>query len=235
MDMRKRTSFIIIIALILAGAAISALLVVKHQKNQAQQNNSPYPATVARNLTAESRQIYQQRLEAAQNQLGELKKNNVVEAKDFFTAYMQIGAQYYGLGELAKARDYYQQALAQTPGNYNGWVALYTVTLEQGDNQTAKQAILKAAELKPNDPDIWQKYIIMMQERFGAGKEELAGMYKEALAKTNNHIDMIIAYAQFLEQQGDKQGALEQWQQAVALHPDNSAYQQELKRLQQSK
>jgi len=66
-----------------------------------------------------------------------------------------------------------------------------------------------------------------------ASNEELNNLYREALDKTNNGVDIITSYAIFLETTGDLQGALDKWKQATVSNPTNkSVYATHIKRLE---
>ena len=109
---------------------------------------------------------------------------------------------------------------------------MYSVTLEQGDYDSAKQAILKAINLNPQVPDLWNKYIGLTLERLNGAPSEIEGLYKEALLKTKNNPDILVQYGQFLEKQGKIKEAIIQWQEALKQQPNNTDYQKEVKRLQ---
>lgn len=232
--MRKKI-IIIVVIIIGLGAGVSALwlsgklnfLPKKHVEQK-----SGFLEKVDRHLTAEEQQIYLNRLKEGEKQLDELNsRRGVIQAQEFFKAYWYIGAQYYGLGELEKARQFYQKAVDANSNNVNGYTALFTVALEQSDFNGALKFIEKAKDINFVDADVWKKLISLKQEKFNAGFDELDALFKQALEKTGNSADIISAYAIFLETQGKLQEAVAQWQAAVKIHPDNQGYKDELARL----
>ncbi|HYF97712.1 MAG TPA: tetratricopeptide repeat protein [Coxiellaceae bacterium] len=183
------------------------------------------------NLTQEERAIYEERLATAR----EMINNPDLNDSQRFDWYMQQGFQLYGLGKLAEASDSYKEALKFRPEDPNAYVALYAVQLDMQDNDSALKNIQKAVELKPTDPDIWKKYILIQKERFGVAGQELNDLYLQALEKTLNNVDINTAYAVHLEQVGNLQAAMEYWQKAAELNPSaRPLYEIEIKRLDEA-
>lgn len=164
---------------------------------------------VERNLTSEERKIYEDKLQKAQDYLKELRsRRGVVEADEYFKAYMNIGFVYNGLGELQKAAGNYLQAIKEQENNYNGYTALYLAYLESGDFDKSRQAIEKAVEIGPQVPDNWRKYLELEQGKFYVDFKRQDELYTLALDKTSRHPDILFLYSRFLEQEGKLQEAL---------------------------
>lgn len=180
-------------------------------------------------LTQEERKIYEDRLAEANEAL----KNQNLDNDERYNWVMFKGFQLHGLGKLEDALKQFIEASKLKPEDSTAQVSLYTVYLDMQDNESARESIKKAIELKPTDPDIWKKYILLEKERFNASNELLTNLYSEALSKTNNHVDIITAYATFLEEIGNLQAAKEYWQKAVEANPGRrSLYEEEIKRLE---
>lgn len=196
---------------------------------------SPANVEVPRNLTAEERKIYEDRLAQGYEILDQYNHSASTTPADFFKVYMHIGFQYYGLGQISKAEEAYKKAAEFDPKNYNAYTALYTLYLETGENDKALQAIEKAIELAPEKPDVWRKLVELKRDKLGASNEELSGIFQEAIKKTNEHVDIVKLYAQFLENAGQYQKAWELWNVLHNHYPEEEIYQREMDRLEKLK
>jgi tetratricopeptide (TPR) repeat protein len=132
--------------------------------------------------------------------------------------------------------EWFEQAKDLKPNEYTIYTAMYQTQLEMNDNRGARASIKKALELRSSDPDLWRKYIAVMQERFGSSTEDLDSIFHEALTKTAgtpNAVDMITVYAQFLEATGRIGDAIINWRKAIEVFPDRkTVYEAEIKRLE---
>jgi len=196
-------------------------------------NNYNYNQTLIReknpNLTEEQRQAYDDRLTQADVQLA---KTDLTD-QSRYDLHMYKGVQLQGLGKYELAVQSFMEADKVMADNANTYVAMYTAQMDMNDIRGAQKSIRKAIELKPTDPDIWKKYIVMERERFGARDEQVRNMYQEALEKTNGHIDIVTSYAVFLEAIGDFGAAKGQWEKAIEINPANqSAYVSEIARIE---
>lgn len=181
--------------------------------------NNPY-------LTSEERALALGKFEEAKKKLREAANDD-----EKFGAYMDIGFQYSVFLDYENAKKSFEKAADIKPDNYVAYVALYQVEADMKDNESARNNIKKAVSLREDNPDLWKKYIQFESERFSADKETLDNLYREALKKTGPHVDILGAYAQFLETNGDLAAALEQWKKANAQYP-SAAYEQEINRLE---
>ncbi|OGE75591.1 MAG: hypothetical protein A3I07_02760 [Candidatus Doudnabacteria bacterium RIFCSPLOWO2_02_FULL_42_9] len=186
---------------------------------------------VNRTLTDEQRKIYLDRLAEGERKLTEA--NTDLEK---YEAYIVIGNQKYGLGQLGKAKEDYLKAERYNVENQAGvYTLLYQVELEMQDYESAKEHILKALELGAGTPDIWIKYITLMKEYFNANSEQLDKIFQDALAAVpdKTEIDIVTRYAQFLEETRNLKDAIGYWQKAIELFPlRKSLYQAEIDRLE---
>ncbi|MBI2356187.1 MAG: hypothetical protein HYV13_03230 [Candidatus Doudnabacteria bacterium] len=182
-------------------------------------------------LTAEARAIYEQRLSEAQKAVAEI--NDQTPAEEKFNRYMALGSAKFSLGFYLDAKNAYQQALEVMPNNAFAWQAQSTTLTAMGDYKGALNAIKKAISLDPKQADFWKWQIDLEKDHFQANSDRVDELYGEALSKTDNNINIITAYATFLEQTGDLEGALEQWQKAYEVNTaQREVYQAEIDRLQ---
>lgn len=188
---------------------------------------------VKRDLTIEEQNTFENKLQKAETILKTTSEDSGSKL-DRYNAYIESGMVLQGMGKLAKARDQFLAAAKLDPKNYTAQTSLFSVYSEMNDYSSSRQAIKEAVKLNSSSPDIWRNYISLEMGQFAASREEANSLFKEALQKTNNHVDIMTVYAQFLEQGGDKQGAIDYWKKAAQANPSGKAlYDEEVKRLQQ--
>lgn len=231
----SKKHIILILAVVTAIILILSAVGIYFRPKSRLQESPPVNIEVPRNLTAEERKIYEDRLAQGYEILNQYQNNASTTPADFFKVYMHIGFQYYGLGKLTLAEEAYKKAAGFDPRNYNAYTALYTLYLETGENDKALQAIQKAIELAPEKPDVWRKLIELKRDKLGASSEELNGIFQEAIQKTSEHVDIIKLYAQFLENVGQYQKAWELWNVLHNHYPQEEIYQREMDRLEKLK
>lgn len=219
-----------ILAAIIIVLAIAGIAHYNKIKNNNEKSQSAFITEKDPKLTEEERKIVEDNLADIEKKLEEAKDATDKEKYDFT---MQLGFQKNVLGKLAEARDAFLAAVEIQPENYTAPLALFHAYLAMGDNDSALASIKKAIELRSENAELWRQYIMLEKERFGATNEKIQEIYSEALIKTNSSVDIITVYAQFLEEKGDLQGAIEQWKKAIAAYPQSEAlYQGEVARLE---
>lgn len=181
-------------------------------------------------LTAEARAIYEQRLADAEKQVVEITAETSADEK--FNRYMNLGSAQFSLGYYLKAKESYDKALEISPQDPFAW-KIYSATLSaMQDYDGALAAVKKAITLRPIEPEFYKWQIDLEKDHFEASDDRVSELYKQALEQTRNDINIITAYATFLEQKGDLQGALAQWQKAYEVNSaGREAYQVEIDRL----
>lgn len=185
---------------------------------------------VDRKLSVEERQIYENRLAEADRRLGENPDKQTTH-----DLYMQKGFDLQGLGHLAESLIYFEMARDLIPTAANPYKAMYNAQLEMNNNRGALKSIQKAVELNPREADIWKKYILIKEERFGASTQELTSLFRQGLEETRSGMsypDMVTAFAVFLEKIGDYAEAIKYWEIAIEVNPQGrEVYQQEIDRI----
>jgi tetratricopeptide (TPR) repeat protein len=182
------------------------------------------------NLTTEQLKIINDRLSEYQKELANTQELSDEQKLDL---NLKIGFQYYALGQYSNAENYYIEAEKYDFSSPAPYLALHQLYIDMNAKDEALIAIDTAIKLRPATPDYWKRKILLIQEKFNAPNSELDNLYREALTKTENYIDIITAYAGFLEKTGNTQKAIEYWQKAEEENPDQkSIYEKEIERLQ---
>lgn len=180
-------------------------------------------------LTQQEKDLFSQKIEELKKQLSTVKDD-----QEKFKLNMQIGFQYYGLGEYGLARKQYLIASKILPENPTAWAELYVIENAMQDYKNAKTHILKAISLDPSSSQYWRWRIDLERQGLAASTKTLDQLFTEALGKTNNSVDIITLYAKYLEEQkNDLRSAIMQWRKAAELNPDaKDQYEGEIKRIQ---
>jgi tetratricopeptide (TPR) repeat protein len=224
--MRKQHIVIgIIVVLVIAGG------VWWSKKSQNPTSSSTTLSNKARNLTADQEKIYRDRIAKAEQSIAAIPPNDSNARQIKSQAYVSIGQQYFGLGELEKSRQAYAKALELEPRHEQALVGLSLTLSDGGDVSGAEDALKRALDSNSESYDVWLRYIAMKQGS-GASKEEIAGLYGQALEKTNRAIDVVTSAAAYQERAGNIPAAIELWKEAAQRYSDNPAYLAEVKRLE---
>jgi tetratricopeptide (TPR) repeat protein len=183
-------------------------------------------------LTAEQLKIINDRLSEYQKELNNNQELSDEQKLDF---NLKIGFQYYALGDYLNAEKYYIESEKYDFSSPAPYLALYQLYIDMNAKDESLSAIDTAIKLRLTTPDYWKRKILLLQEKFNTPNSEIDNFYQEALTKTENHVDIITAYAGFLEKIGNIQKAIEYWQKAGVENPDQkNTYDIEIERLQKT-
>lgn len=186
---------------------------------------------VERNLRPEQEKVYTDRIKESEEFIKKLDPQNKDYARDKANAYLFLGQQYFGLGELGKSMEFTEQAAKLDPQNYNIFVFLSLVQTEAKEYQNARDTLNIAVNLAPMSADVHLRQITLIKGSFPEEKNKLPDFYEQALKATSRHIDIITSFAKYSEEAGDTEKAKSLWQEAMKKEPDNLNYLAEYKRL----
>jgi|GEM_PF-2578505 len=228
--MKKRIIWGVIIVLI-ASAAVGFW---KYQKIGVKiQEAEKILKNIPRNLTSDQEKIYTDKIQKAleyQKTLNPAQANYRIEIINSNTFLAQ---QYYGLGQLQKAQEYYSEALKLDPKNEQTKIGLAQVLQEGGDAYGAVVLLDEVLEINPKNPDVWLRYMDLRKD-LGAASQDIKNLFFRALEKTERHVNIVTKYAQFEEEQKEYAQAIKLWQEAAKAYPENAdLYLQEADRLEQ--
>ncbi len=224
-----------ILASILIFLALGAVLGVEQYKKNQKPNDGQAQvlADVDRHLPAGQQKIYTDKIAKAKDYLNSLNRKQANYQDEQFNAYVYIGQQYFGLGKLGQAKEYFDKALSLRPKDEQAVVGLVNVFQEVGRVSAALELLKNALDINPKNYALWLRYI-ELRENSGAAIQEVDQLYQQALDKTENYTDIVTKYAEFQERQGNLNAAIKLWQQAAVQYPQSAAlYQSEIRRLEQ--
>lgn len=226
--MNKRLIIILLIVIVILGGG-GALWYYKTHPN----TDPTVPIITYRDpkLSQEEIKPFLDRIDLAKKELAELANNTPKENK--YQLLLKIGAEYYPIGELEKARDYDKQATDLIPTDAAAWYSLASVEIHMQDYTAARTHIDKALSIEPANPEYWRTKLDLSRDIFHYSTDQMKDLYKQALDGTHEHVDIVAYYAKFLDSSGDLAGAVAQWKKAIEKNPDGKAsYEKEIKNIQ---
>ncbi len=184
-----------------------------------------------RMLTVDQQKIYIDKIQKAEKYLVSINPTANGANMEKANTYVFIGQQYFGLGQLEKSKNMYSQALLFDSENEQALAGLGLTFSEAEEYSKAEESYQKITEINPKNSYAWIN-LIQLKEKQQVKKEDIEALYNTALEKTNKYIDVITKYAQFEERVGNRQRAIDLWQQAIVSNPEGTKiYQAEVKRL----
>jgi tetratricopeptide (TPR) repeat protein len=225
----NKTARVLLLAL---GAIIAAILItagIKYALDRSQEK-AQIITQVDPNLSAEAKKLYEQRRDDAKKLVSEI--NDQTSADEKFNRYIALANAEFSLGNYSESKKWFLEALAVNPKHEGIWHTYSSLLAAMKDYRGALGAVDKAISLKADNSDYW-KWKIELLKKYDYDNEEINDLYTEALQKTDNSINIITAYAVFLEEIGDLQGAKSYWEKAIDVNGANrSQYQAEIARLE---
>lgn len=215
----KTIILILLVVLVVIGAFVGIKRVLKQRSLVLVKQVS---------ISAEDKKIYEDRIQKRLEGVKAVAPGDNLERGNY---YLSIANDQMSLGLLGEAEKSIQEAIKFSPEN-PAFFQAYAVILDQMNNsEDALEAIEKALAIRPQPMDYWNVKITIMQH-LGASADKIKATYKEATQKVDPTINAIVTYARYLESIGDTQGAIDQWNAAIAKNADGkSMYQPEIDRL----
>jgi tetratricopeptide (TPR) repeat protein len=221
MDKKAKVGIIVCVLLVLGFAGYAA-----YKKGN---EHSSFVKEINRNLSAADRKTFEDRVADTKQKLADSKTDD-----EKFGWEMQLGYNLEALGSLSDAQKAFEDAIKLKPDDFTGYSGLFQVQQDRADYNGALQSISTAIEKNPTDPGIWKKYALLEMEHLNASNDTISSLYSEALVKTNNNIDIVTTYADWLQKTGNLQAAKEYWQKAITANPTNKKiYQTQIDKINQ--
>ncbi len=230
MNKQKNKIIVAILALIILGGAG-----IVWQIKRATPNQGAVLLNKSRNLTSDQSKFYTERISKAEEYIKTLDPADQNYNQNLLNTYIYIAQQYFGLGELQKSKEWYEKAVIIKPEEPQSYVGLASVFEDAGDFNAQLSALQKAVDTAPSNSDIWIR-LLNFKKQHGASVVEMNELYNTALEKTQRHIDILVASATYFGQNGNVEGAIKLWQEAMVKNPSgNSLYQVEIDKYKSTK
>ncbi len=158
---------------------------------------------------------------------------NEDKKSDLFKLKMELASFYRLRGRLLDAKKTIISASELKPDDMMVWTELFVVDQLREDYVSAENDLKKSIAVNPTNPQVWRWYFDLASGPLKYTQDQLRSLFKDALDKTNSHVDIITVYAGFLETSNDLAGAVAQWKLAIEKNPAGAAqYQAEIARIQ---
>ncbi|MEZ4180143.1 MAG: tetratricopeptide repeat protein [Candidatus Doudnabacteria bacterium] len=227
----KSNWLLLVVLLLVAGAGIFLL----YRQRQGSEPLAHIPSsenTVKEelvNLSAEDRAILEQKVVTYKEEVNNLKAD--VSAEDKLSAYMRLASLQNQLGQYSDALATLNKIAQDYQDSAKLWSLYSNIYDGMRDQNRSIEAIKKAISLEESNPRYWFLYFKIVTD---ISTEEREALYQEALTKTENNINIVKSYAEYLESIDNKEAAIATWEQAKQVDPDfANEYQSEIDRLRQ--
>ena len=159
-------------------------------------------------------------------------QEKIANKADLQLNYFELGNIERNLGNLKAAVDAYNNSIVIQDGALvrNNIADTYA---EAGDFVNAELNYRKAIEINPSNTIYWRKLAEFIYDKIPERRAEIKSIYLDAADKVEDtqKINIITAYARYLDNMGDYKESLRQWQQALILMPDNESFKAEVEAL----
>lgn len=150
-----------------------------------------------------------------------------------YSHYLQKGVNYHGKEQHDLAIAAFKKALEFQPNSFVPTLNIGTSYGKKGDFKMAEEYFKKAAVLEPAEFVIYYKLFELYFYDLKKNPGEMDLFFKDAIAKTNNNINVFKVYGRYLEEINDPENALVIWKEILKLDPQNKLYQDKVKELEQ--
>lgn len=213
----NKKQLINIVAVILVIVGLFIIL-----KNKVNISNNPIENIEEQPINAENSQ---------QNEDSDIKTS--IMAEENFNQSMEKAQEYFSSKQYNLAIKSYEEALSYKNSDlpYSGMFSVYIAT---ANFKKAEESINKAISINSVNTDYWKWKLTLLDEKTNTNFSELKKIYEEGLAKSHptSRVNLVIHFAKIAEDNGQKQEAIELWEKAIELYPQNkNVFQAEIDRL----
>ena len=174
----------------------------------------------------------EQRLEKQIEELRQSARDKDAAGENSYLDYMGIANSLRMKGEYEAALKAYQEMLKRWPDDYLVWHNIGVLYEDMGQYLSAARAYQKSIDSKPEDRLPYLK-LAKLYLRHSSDPTQAREVYLRALQSTNNDIEVMKAYAEYLEKvENDLQEALLYWQEIVKRTKNKQAVEEKIKELE---
>lgn len=116
---------------------------------------------------------------------------------------IRLGVIYSTLAEPEKSLDYYYLVLADWDQDPEFWKLIANEEMTLCRFYQAEESLTRALDLTPNDIDCWRGLIFIERKKFNSTRQDVRRLYREALAVTDNNLELMTDWADWLDLQGE--------------------------------
>ena len=148
-----------------------------------------------------------------------LAEEKIRKDPDDYEAYLEAGLAWKSLGDRTenkvfyqKAKEIYQKQIEAFPEYWVPWWNLATLQKKLGEYLEAEESFQKAIEVAPGEGMIYLALIDLYRYNLKGLEKELEPIYEEALRRVVQNTDIVVSYASYLYEKGEKEKALEYYE-----------------------
>jgi len=157
------------------------------------------------------------------NKIDTLEKKSSKTSDD----YLQIGNDYYSLGLNSEAIDAYQKAV--DAGSYDvGGLNLANAYIADKEYKNAETEFKKLIDKNLGSVDLYLKFADLYKNDWQGKSNDTLGILKEAEGKYPNDYNLLVNLAEYYLSAGNKNQALEYYNKALKLDPNNEVLKKEM-------
>jgi tetratricopeptide (TPR) repeat protein len=212
--MKNKIILIIIILIILAGIGAGIFYFQKNKPAEPKIEEPIYSVDFSK-----AKNLLEAQLDKLKEDYAKAKEKYDKDQNDF-EALMSFAFIDYQIGNYEKARDIYIKVGENSPKNYNSFWNLGNTCLKLQDFSCAENAFQKTIENGPNQS---RHYIALVELYFyyiPDRKSQIPDIYKKGLENLPGDYDLLLGLAQYYREAGDKESALEYYQEIIKKYPE---------------
>jgi tetratricopeptide (TPR) repeat protein len=171
-------------------------------------------------LDESTRAYFEQRLASTQAAIA--AKQQAGEDVDL-NLYLSAASDAFTLGEFVTAREMLEIQLEGNSLNHVAWNNYALILSQMGDLELATNAYKKAVELSPDYQKYWSDYADFLMQHYPDQTEDLKIWYEASIAQLGQTNWNMVGLANVYTEAGDCDRALDHYDVAVSLNPENQA------------
>lgn len=143
------------------------------------------------------------------------------------TLWLSLADDAYIMGDLVTAREAYEEALNDNSMNPAVWNSYANVTNRMGDLEPAERAYLQAANIAPVT-QYYMDYVAFLKKHYPERDNEVKTVLEYAIDQLGRNETLMVGLAEWYEEHGDCQRAIDHYKVAQSLNPANEGIAQKI-------
>lgn len=140
----------------------------------------------------------------------------------------------YSLGDLVTARQNIELQLQGNSANYTAWDFYGTVLEAMGDYDGARTAYLKAIDSGAKVEEFYRDYVTLLENHYPSEQSEIKRILELSVTERGQSSWNMVELGRWYVVNGDCQRAIDHYNVAVALSPQNQDIKDELLNVQKT-
>lgn len=148
--------------------------------------------------------------------------------------YLSAASDAYSLGDLVTAREQLEKQLAVNSINYVAWNNYALVLEDMQDWEAAEAAFIKTIEVGQGVAKYYEDYADFLLDHFPERRDDLKTVYEEDLLRRGQTVWNMTGLGDWYVAEGECDKAVDHYEVAVVLLPDNQALKDDLESLKRN-